>query len=193
MSDDLDADDGPLVLLVEDNPDDVVLVRRALRKAGLSVRLQVLDDGEQAASYLDACAHGTAATNVGTPTVGGSDVEGVGPPSADRFGAAAPRPAPGAGAILPAEPPDLVLLDWKLPLRSGEEVLRGLRGEPALQGLPVIVLTTSDEREDVERAYRAGATSYLRKPVDFHALIRLLDTVHLYWLRTNVPPPLGRS
>lgn len=54
------------------------------------------------------------------------------------------------------------------------------------------MLTLSDGREDVQRARRAGAASTLLKPVDFHALIRLLDTVHLPGPRTHLPPPLGR-
>jgi len=83
--------------------------------------------------------------------------------------------------------PDLVLLDLKLPGRSGFEVLTWVRGEPGLKRLPVTVLTSSAHRPDVDRAYELGANSYLVKPVDFHSLAELLKTVDLYWAVNERP------
>ena len=84
--------------------------------------------------------------------------------------------------------PALVLLDLKLPRRSGLEVLQWLKQQPSLRRIPVVVLTSSAESSDIQRAYDAGANSYLVKPVVFDELHRMLENVDQYWLRTNVPP-----
>lgn len=143
---------APTILLVEDSPDDVVLTRRAFRKAGLAARLAVVEDGEQAIDYLS-----------GRRAFADRDV----------------HPAPV-----------LVLLDLKLPRRSGLEVLGWLREQPAMRTLPVVVLTSSKQIEDVERAYAAGANSYIEKPVAFESLLKLVDLLHGYWLGINVPSSL---
>src|SRR4051794_16744683 len=94
----------------------------------------------------------------------------------------------GAFADRNAHPmPALVLLDWKLPKKTGVEVLRWIRSEPALLTLPVVILTSSKQQEDIEAAYAAGANSYLQKPVELGALQELVIRLHLYWLQTNVP------
>jgi len=84
--------------------------------------------------------------------------------------------------------PGLILLDLKLPRRSGLEVLEWMKQQPDLRRIPVVVLTSSAESVDVRRAYDAGANSYLVKPVVFDELHRMLQSVDEYWLRTNVPP-----
>jgi CheY-like chemotaxis protein len=81
-----------------------------------------------------------------------------------------------------------VLLDLKLPRKSGLEVLAWLRGHDTLRRLPVVVLTSSREAPDVRRAYDLGANSYLVKPVGFEALRQLVETLGLYWLTLNEPP-----
>jgi CheY-like chemotaxis protein len=78
--------------------------------------------------------------------------------------------------------PMLLLLDLKMPRRSGFEVLAWIRGNPRHQSLPVVVLTSSPENADVKRAYEAGANSYLVKPVAFEGLHRMIETLGLYWL-----------
>lgn len=85
--------------------------------------------------------------------------------------------------------PLLVLLDLKLPRCSGLEVIEWIRAQPALRGLPVIVLTSSKERSDVRRAYAAGANSYLVKPSSLHRLIELTKAFREYWLEYNEPAP----
>ncbi len=81
--------------------------------------------------------------------------------------------------------PGLVLLDLKLPRRSGFEVLQWLRGRPETRRLPVVVLTSSDDNSDIGRAYDLGANSYLVKPVATDALSDMAHTLGLYWLRLN--------
>jgi CheY-like chemotaxis protein len=153
------GDDGaglPVILLVEDNPDDVLLARRAVRKAALPAAMQVADDGDEAVAYL-----------------GGSG----------RFADRSRHPLPA-----------LVLLDLKLPKRPGLEVLRWVRSQPELNTTPVVVLTSSSEDEDIQRAYALGANSYLQKPVAFNGLVQLLGVLDLYWFKNNltVPPTAAR-
>lgn len=81
--------------------------------------------------------------------------------------------------------PALMLLDLKLPRRSGLEVLAWLRKQPGLRRLPVVVLTGSDQRSDINAAYDMGASSYLVKPVLFEGLLDLMRTLNLYWLVVN--------
>lgn len=78
--------------------------------------------------------------------------------------------------------PDLVLLDLNMPKLSGHEVLQRLRGQDRLRGLPVVVLSTSGSTEDVTRAYRSGANTYLQKPRTFSALVNLTNVLQRYWL-----------
>jgi CheY-like chemotaxis protein len=81
--------------------------------------------------------------------------------------------------------PLLVLLDLKLPRKSGLEVLAWLREQPALRRLPVVVLTSSREPADVNRAYDLGANSYLVKPLGFEALLDMVKSLNFYWLTLN--------
>lgn len=143
------------VLLVEDNLDDVLLTRRAFRKAGIAAALHVAGDGDEAVAYL-----------------GGE----------------------GGFADRAAHPlPELVLLDWKLPRRSGREVLEWVRGQARFDTLPIVVLTSSREQEDIDQAYAAGANSYIQKPVLLDKLADLSARLHAYWLLTNVVSPRPRS
>jgi CheY-like chemotaxis protein len=84
--------------------------------------------------------------------------------------------------------PVLILLDLKLPRRSGLEVLEWLKRQPMIKRTPVVVLTSSAEVSDLNRAYDLGANSYLIKPVTFEALVAIIKTVNLYWLVTNEAP-----
>jgi CheY-like chemotaxis protein len=81
--------------------------------------------------------------------------------------------------------PVLMLLDLKLPRRSGFEVLSWLRNESTIKHLPVVVLTSSDQPVDIERAYALGANSYLTKPPAPDALLEMVRVVGLYWLSFN--------
>ncbi len=138
------------ILLVEDNPDDLELAVRALKKIGYGDDLVVARDGVEALDYL-----------FGTGAFAGRDTTAQ---------------------------PTLVLLDLKLPRLGGHEVLERLRKERRTQLIPVVVLTSSDEREDVRGAYARGANSYVRKPVEFSRFTAALAEIGRYWLGLNTPP-----
>jgi CheY-like chemotaxis protein len=78
--------------------------------------------------------------------------------------------------------PNLLLLDLKMPRKNGFEVIAWLRQQPGLRRLPVIVLTSSREDPDVNRAYELGANTYLVKPVKFEGLVEMMKALNLYWL-----------
>ena len=124
------------VLLVEDDPSDVLFMRRAWKQAGHTAPLVTVDDGEKAVAYLS----------------------GVGP-YADR-------------EKYPF--PTLVLLDLKLPLLPGLDVLHWIRKHPAISSLPVTVLTSSGEPGDVARARALGITDYLVKPTGYAPLLEIV-------------------
>ena len=137
-------------LLVEDNPDDVLLMKRAFSKAGLANPLQVVEDGALAVAYL----------------------AGEGP-YADR-------------TVHPL--PVLVLLDLKLPRKSGLEVLQWVRQQPGLKRLRVVILTSSNQRADINQAHELGANSYLVKPGTFDSLVEMVKKLDLYWMITSEKP-----
>ena len=143
------------ILLVEDNPDDVLLIKRAFKKAGLPHALRVASHGEDAVDYLA-----------------------------------------GDGGYADREKhpfPSLMLLDLQLPRRSGHEVLEWLRAQEDLRRLPVVVLTSSREPADINRAYDLGANSYLVKPVSFDALLEMVQVLERYWIALAERPEAPRA
>jgi PAS domain S-box-containing protein len=143
------AMDSKIILLVEDNPDDVLLIERALKGNNVLNRVVVARDGVEALDYF--------------------------------FGPGAEQRAV----------PQVVLLDLKLPKVSGLEVLQRMRDEQRTRLLPVVVLTTSDEQVDMVRSYELGASSYVRKPVDFNEFLQAVRTLGVYWLLLNEVPSVG--
>ncbi len=143
--------DSKSILLVEDNPSDVGLTRRALEKAQILNDLVVAEDGQEALDYLR-----------GAGAHAGRDV---------------------------SQMPALILLDLKLPKVPGLEVLRQIRGDARTRRLPVVILTTSKEEQDVAGGYELGVNSYIRKPVDFKQFAAAVEQLGLYWLVLNEPPP----
>ena len=139
------------ILLVEDNPSDVDLTKRALSKGHILNELVVAEDGQEALDYL-----------FGTGMY------------ADRD-------------LVPL--PTLVLLDLKLPKVDGHEVLRRIRADSRTKRLSVVVLTSSQEEQDIAASYDLGANSYIRKPVDFLQFAEAIKNLGLYWLVLNEPPP----
>ena len=95
-----------------------------------------------------------------------------------------------AHASRPAnETPQVILLDLKLPKVDGLEVLRAIRASEDTRLLPVVILTSSVEEQDVIRGYGLGANSYVRKPVDFQQFVEAVRQLGLYWLVINQPAP----
>jgi CheY-like chemotaxis protein len=89
--------------------------------------------------------------------------------------------------------PRVVFLDLQLPKLTGIEVLAAIRGDARTKHLPVVILTSSKEEEDIRRCYALGANSYLRKPVDFSEFSEAVRVAGAYWLTLNetmAPPPL---
>ena len=87
------------------------------------------------------------------------------------------------------ELPDLLLVDLKLPRMGGLELLERLRAEERTSHLPVVILTSSIEDEDVASSYALGANSYVRKPVDYDEFVEVARKLGEYWLDVNHPPP----
>jgi CheY-like chemotaxis protein len=140
-----------IILLVEDNPSDVGLTRRALEKSHIVNELVVAEDGQEALDYL----------------LGSNPLKG---PKTDEL-------------------PALILLDLKLPKVDGLQVLRQIRADYRTSRLPVVILTTSNEEQDIARSYDLGANSYIRKPVDFIQFVEAVQNLGLYWLVMNEPAP----
>jgi len=85
--------------------------------------------------------------------------------------------------------PLVVLLDLKLPRIDGLEVLRRIKSHPEAKKIPVVVLTSSSEEEDIVESYRLGVNSYIRKPVDFNQFTEAVNQIGLYWLLLNKQSP----
>jgi two-component system, response regulator len=142
---------GGTILLVEDNPDDVLLTLRAFKKNKIFNEIVVARDGEEASDLLF---------------------------------------PPGEGEALT---PALILLDVNLPKINGLEVLGRIRSHPRTAGLPVVVLTTSNEERDIVQSYRLGANSFVRKPVMFDEFVNATNVLGVYWLLVNEPAPRVES
>lgn len=93
----------------------------------------------------------------------------------------------------PGVMPEVILLDLKLPKIDGLEVLKRLRADERTRLLPVVVMTSSNQEEDILASYDLGANSYIRKPVDFNQFIEAVRQLGLYWLVLNQAPPVQRG
>jgi CheY-like chemotaxis protein len=134
--------DDLTLLIVEDDPDALFLLKRALLKVGMGDAIRAVMDGEAAVAYLSG--RGTYADRTAHPL------------------------------------PCLILLNLKLPRKSGLEVLEWIRRQPRLRRIPVVIVTTSGEESDRLRALELGAREYYIKPIDPAGLLRLAKKVRRY-------------
>lgn len=138
------------ILHVEDDPNDVLLVNRAIQKSNAAMIVRSVTDGDQALAYLA---------------------------GRESFSDRQEYPLP-----------HLVLLDLKMPRKSGLEVLAWIRQQPHLKRMVVLIFTSSKHDQDINRAYELGANSYLVKPVGFDALQETMKQVNHYWGKLNQAP-----
>ncbi len=85
--------------------------------------------------------------------------------------------------------PTLILLDLNMPRKDGREALAEIKAHPDLRQIPVVILTTSKAEEDIIRTYDLGVNSFIRKPVDFHDFVRIIQTLGDYWFNIVQLPP----
>lgn len=131
------------ILLVDDEPSNVLLIRRAIAKMKCCIRLQTVEDGEQAVNYLKEMVN-----------------------------------------QIPLKPhplPDLVLTDIKMPRMNGMELLAWIKQQPELMNLPVIVLSSSGELDDIHQATELGASSYIVRPGSFSELVEAMQQILTYF------------
>lgn len=89
--------------------------------------------------------------------------------------------------------PDIILLDINMPKRNGFEVLQMLKADDSLLSIPTIILTSSDREEDIQKAYRLGASTYLKKPFDFDALKSMAQKLCEYWSHASLLTTTGNN
>jgi CheY-like chemotaxis protein len=130
------------LLLVEDNPDDAMIVKRALGDLGMAEELIHVPDAEQALTYLRSAAN--------------------------------PKPA-------------VILLDLDLPGMGGAELLKTIKANPSLAEIPVVVLSTSDERRDVLDSFDLSVAGYIVKPADYASLVETVKIIQDYWSLNYLP------
>ena len=138
------------ILLVEDNPQDVELILRALEQQNLGGNVHVAEDGAEALEILS---------------------------------------APGQKGSELLENLKIILLDLKLPKVSGLEVLRALKADVRTQSIPVVILTSSPQENDIEECYRLGANSYIVKPMELEDFTRAIGQLASYWVLLNETVP----
>lgn len=97
-----------------------------------------------------------------------------------------------SGRFAGATRPDLVLLDWKLPGLSGEEVLAEIRRDPELTDVPVVVLSTSKAEEDVLRSYGLHANCFITKPIEFERFVEVVRSIGDFWFSIVTLPREAR-
>jgi CheY-like chemotaxis protein len=128
-------------LMAEDNPDDILITKRAWKKGNIKNKLHIVNDGEETLDFLYK-----------------------------------------KGEYVDAPSISLMLLDLNMPKMNGFEVLETIKKDTGLKSLPVIVLTTSNRDEDIQRAYDLGCNSYIVKPVNYDNFLKAVIEIQRYWI-----------
>ena len=144
------AGNNTVILLVEDNPDHVLLIKEALTANNIVNEIRVVADGEEALDYLFR-----------------------------RGQYADPQMSPR---------PTLIILDIKLPKIDGQEVLKTIKSDPGLKDIPIIVLTTTTQEEEIIKSFKNGANSYVTKPINPQEFFDKIKNLKVYWMITNSLP-----
>jgi len=138
------------ILLVDDDPGDVLLAMEAFKTAKVLNNVSVVEDGVEAMAFLR-------------------------------------RQGKYAQSLFP----DLILLDLNMPRKDGREVLAEVKADPDLKHVPVVILTTSQDEQDVFRAYNSYASCYITKPVDMKQFLAVVESINNFWLTVVKLPPNG--
>jgi two-component system, chemotaxis family, response regulator Rcp1 len=137
------------ILLVEDNPVDVLITKKAFSNGRIYSNLHIAEDGEEAMHFLYK-----------------------------------------RGKYSSAPSPDMILLDLNLPKKDGRQVLEEIKRDPALRQIPVIILTTSEDPQDIWRSYDLQANSFITKPVDMGQFTKALEKLGEFWFTlVKLPSP----
>jgi CheY-like chemotaxis protein len=137
------------VMLVEDDLNDIFLVKRAFKIAHIYNPLQVVTDGQEAINYL----------------------RGM-----EKYSDRQTYPLP-----------QLIVMDIKMPRKSGFEVLDSVKHDPLLRRIPIVIVSSSDNPSDINRAYELGANAYMVKPMNFKAVEHLFESITHYWVECAKP------
>lgn len=129
------------ILLIEDNPGDIRLIKESLKENKFLAELTVISDGEEAMDYLYK-----------------------------------------RNNYKDAASPDIILLDLNLPLKDGREILIEIKSDENLKRIPVIVLTSSSEEDDILKSYQNYANCFISKPVDLNNFINVMKSIENFWL-----------
>jgi two-component system, chemotaxis family, response regulator Rcp1 len=138
------------ILLVEDNPVDVMITKKAFSAGRVSNNLHVAEDGEEAMDFLYK-----------------------------------------RGKYSSAPSPEIILLDLNLPKKDGREILAEVKADPSLRRIPVVILTTSQDKEDIWRSYNLQANCFITKPVDMEQFTKALECLGEFWFSVvRLPIPV---
>jgi len=139
-----------VILLVEDNPVDVMITKKAFSAGRVSNNLHVAEDGEEAMDFLYK-----------------------------------------RGKYSSAPSPEIILLDLNLPKKDGREILAEVKADPSLRRIPIVILTTSQDKEDIWRSYNLQANCFITKPVDMEQFTKALECLGEFWFSVvRLPIPV---
>jgi len=142
------------ILMADDDQDDFMLTRDALKEAGYKGEIRLVEDGGELMDYL----HGRG-----------------------KYGHSS------------APCPDLILLDLNMPTKNGRIALQEMKSNPKLRGIPIVILTTSQEKEDIRFCYDTGANAFMTKPIDFNEWTEGMRVLISYWFDWMRLPPKNKT